>query len=88
MQTVFKTTSANGFHITFANGVTVSVQWNPGNYVADRSGEQDVRRESVNAEVAVWRANGEWVRLDEYGDVIGWQTPEQVLAIMSMAAAL
>ena len=82
----FKTTDANGFHITFANGCTVSVQWNPGNYVDDRNGEHGEHRKSRNAEVAAWDANGKWIRLGD-DDVVGWQTPEQVLAIMAKVSA-
>lgn len=85
---MFTTTSANGFHIKFANGITVSVQWNPGNYVSDRGGFSQERRESCDAEVAAWHEDGTWIRLGDGDDVIGWQSPEQVSAIISEMAAI
>lgn len=85
---MFKTTDANGFHMTFANGYTVSVQWNPGNYVSDRGGERGCHRESNNAEVAAWGSDGSWVRLGDCDDVVGWQSADDVARIMTMVAGL
>lgn len=90
---MFKTTSGNGFHITLANGCTVSVQWGLTSYCEGRDlrapYEKDLpARECATAEVAAWRANGKWINLSEGNDVIGWQTPNQVLAIMTMVATL
>jgi len=84
----FKTTDANGFYMTFANGYTVSVQWNPGNYVSDRSGNNGEHRESGNAEVAAWDGQGDWVPLGDNDDVVGWQTADDVAAIMAKVAAM
>ena len=84
----FKTTDANGFHIKFANGNVISVQWNPGNYVDDRSGERGDHRESRTAEVAAWDANDNWIKLGENDDVVGWQSPNQVAAIIAQIAAM
>ena len=75
----------NGFHITFANGYTVSVQFGSGNYCENRDGKKD---RSSNAEIAAWDANGKWIQLDEHDDVLGWQSADQVLAIMNRIAAL
>lgn len=85
---MFKTTEANGFHMTFGNGYTISVQWNPGNYVNDRSGEPNVWRESCTAEVAAWDRDGAWVKLGDNDDVVGWQAADDVARIMSMVSAL
>ena len=87
----FKTTSRNGYHMTFANGYTVSVQWNCGNYCSDRGGDDysgKNPRECSSVEVAAWDASGEWVKLSESDDVIGWQTADDVAAIMAKVAAL
>lgn len=83
---MFKTTSANGFHVTFKNGCTISVQWNPGNYVSDRSGEYGESRESPTAEVAAWGPDGQWIKLGQNDDVAGWQTPEDVIKLMAEVA--
>lgn len=87
----FQTTSANGFHITFANGYTVSVQWNSGNYCEPRgdvfTDTKTVARKCTQAEVAAWNDAG-WVQLSTEDDVIGWQSPDEVLAIMQKVAAL
>jgi len=71
---------AKGFHMTFANGHTISVQWGEGNY-----GDEGV----TTCEVAAWDRNRHWVDVgNPDDDVIGYQTPDQVLAIMNRIAAL
>lgn len=67
----------NGFHITFENGYTVSVQFGKGNY--SDQGE-------TTAEVAAWGPDRKWVKLSEYDDVKGWCTPNEVLEIMNQIA--
>ena len=90
----FKTTNPNGFHVTFANGYLVSVQWNSGNYCSDRilgmsEADRDKPRECALVEVAAWNTlTADWVKLSDHDDVAGWQTPDQVLAIMNKVAAL
>jgi hypothetical protein len=68
----------NGFHITFKNGYTVSVQFNKRNY--SDGGE-------TTAEVAAWGPDREWVKLSEGDDVRGWCSPDEVLEIMNMVAS-
>mgnify|MGYP003346433659 CR=1 FL=1 len=75
----------NGFHMTFANGYSVSVQFGSGNYCENCDGKET---HSKNAEVAAWDADDKWIKLDEHDDVLGWQSPDQVLAIMNRIAAL
>jgi hypothetical protein len=42
----------------------------------------------TSVEVAAWDADGNWRRW-WYGDtVVGWQSPEKVLAIMNKVAAM
>lgn len=88
----FGITGKKGFHITFANGWTVSVQFGPGNYCQnyDREIAQDEERcgrdGSYNAEVAAWPRNGAMVSLG--GDTVeGWQKPDDVLRLMQAAAS-
>jgi hypothetical protein len=90
---MFKTTSRNGFHISFGNGYTVSVQWNPGNYCSNPRGSSTDnfdghRMTCATAEVAAWKDNGLWLRLGEDDDVIGWQTAEEVAAIIDRVSKL
>ena len=66
---MFRITSGKGFHITFENGYTVSVQFGPGSYCENRNLDYiDFNRkprnsicESPDAEVAVWDDKGAWV---------------------------
>ena len=73
--------------ITFANGYTVSVQFGQENYCEVRYGKDG--DDSPNAEVAAGQSYvGDWVKLGENDDVVGWQTPDQVLEIMNKIATL
>jgi hypothetical protein len=92
--TGFKVTGKGGFHITFENGVTVSVQFHPGthtdNYDEILTSNQDRRYwASKTAEVMAWDANQETITKaltnDEDDAVAGYQTPDQVLAILNRA---
>lgn len=77
------TITGNGFHMDFANGCTVSVQWNTGNYCDNQMARQ-ASDQSRTAEVAAWDVRGDWILPDQ---VAGWQTPEQVAAfIMEIAS--
>ena len=87
---MFKITGGKGFQVTFANGYKVSVQFGPGRYCehyGSFGGLIDRQRDSGNqtskdAEIAVLGPSG-FVRMDgEDDDVIGYQSPEQMLAIM------
>jgi hypothetical protein len=69
----FSITGARGFHMTFPNDWTVSVQWGPGNYCDNRDLEIDGPRymapvdaamrhgswDSTTAEVAAWPGRGD-----------------------------
>ena len=89
----FKITRNKGFHITFDNDVTVSVQFGAGNYCQHHNEEikseipkKDI--ESVDAEVAIWKKSGIWITRefrDENDDIFGWQSPEQVLEVLNWA---
>lgn len=83
---MFNITDNKGFHITFENGWTVSVQWGGGNYISNRRntcfGEVPA---SSDAEVAAWK-DEEWHQF-ENDSVKGYQTPADVLAFMNFIAA-
>ena len=89
----FRITGKKGFHITFANGWTVSVQFGPGNYCANRHmtiGKDDElcgSRGSPDAEIAMWPSSGEMETFEEGGTVLGWTTPERVLQALCLAAS-
>lgn len=91
---MFRITSGKGFHITFENGYTVSVQWGPGNYCDNH----DVRIypeeppklgwESREAETAVWAEDRDLITLPGDADSVqGYRTPAQVLELLNWAAA-
>jgi hypothetical protein len=73
-----------GFHLTFENGWTISVQWGAGmysdNHDAWASGE--IREASEVAEVAIVDPAGSIL-----DDVHAYCSPEQVLALMADASA-
>lgn len=94
--TGFRITSKKGFHITFPNRLTVSVQFGPGNYCDNYymgigSGDEEAgERGSTTAEVAVIdNSNGKLLAVPEFdGDTVGNRyTPEQVLALLNWAAS-
>lgn len=68
----------NGFHITFKNGYTISVQFGKGNY-SDKG--------ETTAEIAAWGPDGKWMRLGEGDTVRGWCTPDEVLDYMKLVAS-
>ena len=87
--TGFKIRNDSGFHITFDNGWTVSVQFGGGNY-CDNYNHDIMRRDptppSANAEVAAWVKGGDWHRFDDGETVRGYMTPAEVLAFMNEIA--
>ena len=89
---MFKITSGKGFHITFQNGWTVSVQWGPGNYCENRNFSvysQDADREagkqgSENAEIMVWNHDGNSPKISSHDTVRGWVTPDSLIEVLGM----
>ncbi len=91
---MFKITQGKGFHMTFANGWTVSVQWGSGNYCpnhhvlpSDKSerGYEAMQRKLGEAgvpvaEVGWWKGSGEM-------EVAGYMSPDEVLSLMVELAA-
>jgi hypothetical protein len=88
-----KITDGKGFHITFANGYTVSVQFGPGNYCDNydyhiltdsvRSG----KRGSTTAECAVWGPDKHMIQRWDSNTVSNRSSMAEVLELMNWAAA-
>lgn len=94
--TGFQITDGKGIHITFDNGVKVSVQFGYGNYCENYDVMNDTHRLGVtsrNAEVAIFDKSGKWItkeytcggELDD--DVIGRLSPAEVLDVLKWAEA-
>ena len=88
----FSITDGKGFKIKFANGFTVSVQFGPRNYCANypKNTMEEPRiageNGSPNAEVAWWGPDGNFIPFENNDDVKGYQSPEEVLQLLSKAA--
>ena len=81
--------SGLGFTYHCTNGYTVHVGWSPLNYCAARGnllqdgGSLDWQpRDSPDAEVHVERPNGSTAWLSTFDQVLGWQSPFQVLTVI------
>lgn len=91
---MFAITGAKGFHITFDNGWTVSVQFGYGNYCDNRySSEYEGEHKrsdisSTTAEIAAWDEHGRWYEFDTGDTVKGYCSPAEVLTFVNLIAAL
>jgi hypothetical protein len=77
----------NGFFLTFANGYQISVKWDS----PRRGGFYCTMNEDgqcVEAEVAVFRPDGGFVRLSESDDVLPGQKPDEVVALMAKYSSI
>lgn len=91
----FAITSKKGFHMKFANGWGVSVQFGPGNYCDNydmkigHDEEKAGRFGSSSAECAVLTPSGELFAHPSFGGdtVTGYVGPERVLELMNWAAS-
>lgn len=97
---MFKITNGKGFHVTFDNNLTVSVQWGYGNYCENHTSFLDtpkIKRDSSyftsnDAEIAVWDENDNWI-IDKFtnketdGMVLGYLTAEEVFEIIEKVRA-
>jgi len=72
-----------GFHMTFKNGWTVSVQFGNGNYCENRNKNKS---KCINAEIAAWDANQEWYSF-ETDQVKGWCEADEVADFIAMIKA-
>lgn len=93
----FKVTDGKGFHICFANGYTVSVQFGYGNYCDNYDLDQDLpwaerhKREnpgSTNAECAVWGPDGKMIDYGDWNNTVSNRSkPAEVLELLNWAAS-
>ena len=89
---MMRITSGKGFHMTFANGFTASVQFGGGNYCANRMDDIDGRgasgeKGSPDAEIAFWAGDGQMGKLPDWDDTVhGWQSTDDVLAFLNTVA--
>lgn len=89
---MFKITDAKGFHITYDNGYTISVQFGYYNYCTNYNRRDETHEhgvESITAEVAIWNHHHDFITNDFLGnnDVLSRQTPSEVLKAMIWAEA-
>jgi hypothetical protein len=73
-----------GFHLTFNNGLTISVQIGVGNYCNNQNHSLDYdfeQKQAItkcdNAEIAIWDNNNVWFKFDN-DTVKGWVNTEEV----------
>lgn len=94
----FRITGGKGFHITFENGWTVSVQFGPTSYcehygnlepIGADGREELSSKGSATAETAVWGPGGDTLELpDCSGDKVqAYRTPAQVIELLNWAAS-
>ena len=89
---MIKITRNAGFHITFENGYTVSVQFGPGTYCDNYDKRFDDTEKcgeygSSNAECAVWKDDGDLIECRGWGNTVkGWMTPDEILKLLKWAA--
>lgn len=83
---MFKITRNKGFHMTFENGWTVSVQFGAGNYCDnyDHSSYSGEVPPSTNAEVAAWDEDGNMLSLENGYEVSGWVSADDVAEFIAM----
>lgn len=79
-----------GVHLKLDNGWTISVQWGPGTYSSnhgDMSFDAWKRpaKDSLTAEIAAWKDEGEMIPWPEGDTVRGWQSWDEVQAVIDAA---
>lgn len=91
----FNTPRANGFYMTFANGLTVSVQWGFGTYSDNHYKEDALYRvgaASTTAEIAVLGKDGEFIDPETFGvengdgQVAGYLSADEVADLIHAVA--
>ena len=101
---MFYANGGKGFSMSFASGLTISVQFGYGNYCENRHNQNqrnnerslqavDLETSSQNAEIAIWETeSGNWVTnnfIDCHGDeVIGYLSADQVAALIAKVASI
>ena len=86
----FSNSEGRGFHLTFDNDWTISVQFSGGHYCDNKNESYDWARNRVmdsipvhssNAEIAVWRRNDGLIYL-ENDNVRGWTSADEVARVI------
>ena len=86
----FSNSEGRGFHLTFDNDWTISVQFSGGHYCDNKHESYDWARNramdsipvhSSNAEIAVWRRNSGLIWL-ENDTVRGWTSADEVARVI------
>lgn len=97
----FKSTRGKGFHMTFDNGCTISVQFGPGNYCDNYDLSFDAPRqmidgdlflESKDAEIGIWDKLGHWITKEFFpenggDDVVGRLSANEVADLIAKVVA-
>jgi hypothetical protein len=88
-----KLCDSKGFHMTFANGWTVSVQFGFGNYSSNRDmpymAGPNPNLSSKTAEVAAWNTDDVWHKFsdNEYDTVAGYLDADAIAAFIYLIAS-
>jgi len=85
---MFRITDGKGFHITFDNGWTMSVQWGYHNYCDAKDPTKLLGGvDSLTAEIAYWDANEVW---HDFGSdqVKGYVSANEVARVMAQVSNL
>lgn len=100
---MYQSTMNKGFHITYANGITVSVQWGPYNYTGQQY-SKSLPQVTMNngaiapaAEVAAWDEKNNWItnyiatlinKKHYDNDIMPEVTPDELVTFMYFASIL
>jgi hypothetical protein len=95
---MFKITSGKGFHLSFSNGHTISVQFGYGNYCDNynvRKPNAEELTSSSDAEIMVWDSEGKNIptlqkdgTIPDHGYVVGDCSPEYVAKVIAWVSQL
>lgn len=83
----FRITGNKGFHITFDNGYTVSIQFGAGNYCDNYNSRDYSPKEgmqSSTAEIAYWKKDSAMIEFEDSNDTVkGYQTVKDVMEFLN-----
>ena len=85
---MFKITEGKGFHLTFANGIVLSVQFGRGNYCENRGISSEKERKmyfsSKDAEIAIWDGESKYLTNEANKDIYGEELHDDVKGWVSV----
>ena len=99
---MLRITDGKGFHITFNNGYSISVQFGIGNYCGNRDfvilrNGKDLEACNIEAgekgswdcEIAILDPQNNLIQVEEWGDEVkGWVTPNELVKWMEYTSKL